>query len=442
MAFGDIMNPMMMDPAQFGTIKPPSNIPPANPARTFGPMIEEMRLQRQARMDQYNQGRQASGGGRMAGMMGGLLGGNQDMNAYNDPAFHEQANKLLANYGLSLPQSVGPNAILPNSGFFGNHPRLSGGIEGAMLGFMNTPETTGGTGQGITNALRGALGGMAEKRQLLAQRMMQPFAQAGQLEQMQQMIDRHQASISEEALRQAHIKYYDAEAEHLTQDNKNQYYGERVGEDGKLYGINKRTNKLEVIPGSEDSPFVSKAEPGIASSIPLIHELGLDPNNMSQSDWHKVNLLKQQREVQVSGAKAGADTAARETERKKQGYLSDKERSDLKDIEDAHNKQLLNPNNAEARRNFVYGGGNREDWTKFVEQHNNKVEQSRKQAKEDFYAGQNPMGGTSQAPQQASPTPALTPTKPKKQSSSPQPQGDVGGIKINRDANGRIIGIE
>lgn len=192
-----------------------------------------------ARTSEYGPGRgmRQMGGGANPLMSQGSL----DPSILMSPEFQAQANALLGKYGLSLPQQVGPNAILPNTGYFGNHPHLSGAIEGAIYGAMATPPNSQTVGEGITNALIGGFGGQAMRRQSLTNQLMQPFGAAQQIEQLQDlqqkrdlnkaMIDRYK---SEADIQQQRLQMQQDLADERAQNSRPQPFQRPDGSTGFL----------------------------------------------------------------------------------------------------------------------------------------------------------------------------------------------------------------
>lgn len=108
-------------------------------------------------------------------MLNGMMGmsNEPDFSQFTyDPAMRQQA----INAGVTPldPSQVRHNAILPNTGFFGNHPRLSGAIEGGLFGAL---ASHGGmtTGESIQGAIEGIVGGQQMRQGMLRQQFARPF---------------------------------------------------------------------------------------------------------------------------------------------------------------------------------------------------------------------------------------------------------------------------
>lgn len=144
------------------------------------------------------------------GMLGGIasMANEPDYSAFTyDPAAHAAAQKYLGQFGLSPLEAnqVKQNQLLPNTGFFGNHPQLSRALEGAAFAGMaahggNTP------GESIQGALSGWLGGNRLRQGMYNQQFARPFEAAGMLEGMQDATQRRE-------LQGAQIKRYESESD-------------------------------------------------------------------------------------------------------------------------------------------------------------------------------------------------------------------------------------
>lgn len=136
----------------------------------------------------------------------------------------EKINQQLAQFGVQLPTNPNPNAFLPNTGFFGNHPGFAAGLEGALLGAMGAGSADT-WGEGISNAIRGGVGAIESRRAAVNAQYTAPLDMAhtlGQLTlnqaQLQNYTDMHQ-------LHNAQMRNIDSEIN--ARDNK---------PDPKLYG--------------------------------------------------------------------------------------------------------------------------------------------------------------------------------------------------------------
>lgn len=152
----------------------------------------------------------ASTGGRMRspGQQQNPMGqgmGEPDYSQFTfDPEARAAANQQLGQYGLHTlaPEDVNPNALLPNSGFFGRHPGIARGIEGGIFGAAAT-RGSDTWGEGISNVMQGLIGGRQMRQSMINRQFAAPFEQAHMLEGLEDMsqkrdlnsamIDWHQA---------------------------------------------------------------------------------------------------------------------------------------------------------------------------------------------------------------------------------------------------------
>jgi len=139
-------------------------------------------------------------------MSGGMMGGGNDMSAYTyNPQMRAQAQALGVN-PLS-PEQVNPNAVLPNSGFFGAHPRFAQALEGGLFGAANT-RGADTWGEGISNIAQGLIQGRAQRAEMLGRQFEAPFAQAEQMGRLKNL-------QSTDELHEAMIQHYRAQTEAL-----------------------------------------------------------------------------------------------------------------------------------------------------------------------------------------------------------------------------------
>lgn len=178
----------------------------ASMGQSFNPgVMQQMRAMRYLR---------SMGGGqahtpRQQGNPMGGMGSEPDYSAYTyDPAARAQAAKALSPYGLSplAPEDVKQNALLPNTGFFGNHPRLSSAIEGGIFGGAST-QGSNTWGEGISNVFQGLIHGQQARRGMLNQQFEAPFKQAQGLEGLYDLQQKREDQA-------AMIKYHQGMLEH------------------------------------------------------------------------------------------------------------------------------------------------------------------------------------------------------------------------------------
>lgn len=151
------------------------------------PMMQTMMQMRAMRYMNPNYGMARPG--RMPAQRSPFFGGTQVdpeamgyMQLSQTPEGRAGADQMFASMGMPglhalNPAQASPYAVLPNSGFFGRHTRIGSALEGAMFGGANVqPAQT--VGEGISNALRGALGGTAQRSAAIAQQYAAPFRAA------------------------------------------------------------------------------------------------------------------------------------------------------------------------------------------------------------------------------------------------------------------------
>ena len=178
------------------------------------------------------------------------MGGGNDMSAFTyNPQMRAQAQALGVN-PLS-PEQVNPNAVLPNSGFFGAHPRFAQALEGGLFGAANTrgAETWG---EGISNIAQGLIQGRAQRANIINRQFEAPFAQAEQMGRLKEM-------QSTNELHEAMIQHYRAQSEHMKAQDE---LGQDKLDETRPYPIpgvgyaqlNPATRQWEMHPVSQEKP--------------------------------------------------------------------------------------------------------------------------------------------------------------------------------------------
>lgn len=308
----DIMSMMMsgMLPATEGSFGQ-TPTPDMGVMRAMQQMRPIRMMEMMNRQPAFGRGR---GGGGGASEMGGMNEPDYSSASF-DPEARAAADKALSPYGLHPldPSQVQHNALLPNSGFFGNHPRLSGAMEGALFAAANTrPSNT--PGEGISNAAQGLLAGTMQRRGMLNRQFETPFRQAGMMQQLQhsQMTDQ---------LDEAQIQRYRAMANHY--DDAPEPHPVPLSRDAAGFSTwNSKTGTWETKENPYYDPktasplhnslqgqmvtgrFGEPPEPGGAKDNKKgSPTFGMDS---SQQYWDKVNHWMQGNKVEVAGASAGA----------------------------------------------------------------------------------------------------------------------------------------
>jgi hypothetical protein len=240
-----------------------------------------------------------------------------------DPAMNAAA-KAAGVQPLEAGQ-VKQNTLLPNTGFFGNHPTLSHALEGGLysLAASHGGMTPGESMQGVAEGL---IGGHRIQEGLYRQQFARPFESAGMLEGLRDVGEQR-------LLRQAQIKHYSDEAD-IQRDRvqleteKNQLgldklnatrpvpveggtYLYHPGQEGSI-GVNGRTPYQT--PGApagwafEAGPGRGKGQEGDldVATREQLRVAGVDPNTATPKQIATANQKAQNQKVQVMGAGAGA----------------------------------------------------------------------------------------------------------------------------------------
>lgn len=241
-------------------------------------------------------------------------GAGSDYSAFTyDPAMRAQAE---AN-GVSplAPDQVRSNAVLPNSGFFGAHPRLSAGIEGAMFSAANT-RGANTVGEGISNVMQGMIGGQQQRGQMLERQFEAPFQDAAALQGIKHARLQNDLSQSEIDFRRAQITKLG-----MDRPDPTPHYGDtKVLGDGSVQSMNTLTGQYEpsgLGPGSVPVKDPDRASPmggGIVGS--LIHgQLGDPPQAGTPAAakyWKQATKMAKDMHYGMSYAGAEGGTAGRD----------------------------------------------------------------------------------------------------------------------------------
>lgn len=233
-------------------------------------------------------------------------GAGADYSAFTyDPAMRAQAQSAGVN-PLS-PDQVNPNAVLPNGGFFGAHPMLSRGIEGAMFGAANT-RGANTLGEGISNVTQGIIGGQQMRGQMLERQFQAPFQDAAALQGIKHASLVNQNDEAEIALRRAQTdKILNAP------DPMPKYNSHIPAADGSVWGLRQDGGQPEqVLPPGTIAPKNSPTphDPGIAPYTPYAKSHGWDVDTMTPKQWQQVKKEKFNDDVRLAGSKKAADINA------------------------------------------------------------------------------------------------------------------------------------
>lgn len=181
----------------------------------------------------FEHGARSSYGHGIAGdpLLSGLASnrGEPDYSQFTyNPAMHQAA--IAAGVQPLEANQVKPNVLLPNTGFFGNHPALSGGLEGALFGLA---ASHGGAtlGESLQGVAEGVIGGQQIRQGLQRQQFARPFEARAMLEGMQD--------------RQQKRDLQDADIQHLRA--LNEHY--KNGDDEKAAALENTQRHQEIMEG-------------------------------------------------------------------------------------------------------------------------------------------------------------------------------------------------
>ena len=274
-------------------------------------------------------GRQRMANGQnslLSGLLGG--GGGSDYSQFTyDPDARAAASEFLGQYGLSplAPEDVKTNAVLPNSGFFGRHGRLSGMLEGGLFG---AAATQGGDtiGENISGVARGMIEGPQMRANILNQQFARPFQAAGMLENLQDQVQKRD-------LQEAQIQYYNERAlrepiphavtplpstagGYITYDNE----GNETVKENPFY--DPKSNRTG-----------GSAWANATAVRPYFQQMGINnPDDATPAQWKKANDMRVRDEGLKAGARAAGTDAGHAPERdlKDQQALDKQKQSFLK----------------------------------------------------------------------------------------------------------------
>jgi hypothetical protein len=239
------------------------------------------------------------------------MGGGEDYSQYTfDPQAHEAASQFLGQYGLSPldPSQVKPNTILPNSGFFANHPRLSSMLEGGIYG---AAATRGGAtiGDNISNVADSLIAGPRMRAAAYNQQFERPFQAAHMLEGMQDQAQKRE-------LTEAQIQHARAVTQRLNDPlpKPDHPVTGMSANDSSFFTYDSEGNATQ-----HENPFFDKTaanagkmHPGITAVYRYFRQMGItDPDNATPEQWKKVNQMDADDKVAIAGSRTAAEAIAR-----------------------------------------------------------------------------------------------------------------------------------
>lgn len=285
-----------MEEAGFGAGGGGSNI--SSMQRQLSPL----RAMRYLRQPFAHIGRGPNQGSGQNGPMPGM--GGTDYSSYTfDPEARAQAQKQLAPYGQSplSPDQVQNNTILPNSGFFGRHPRLSNAIESGMYGAAMT-RGSDTWGEGISNVMQGLIGGQQAHRAAYDRQFQAPFEAASG---MASLMDQSQ----KRDLQEAEIQHYRILNQKI-QNTPDQKPSPVPATDSSYFTLDDKGNWVQ-----KENPYFDPKAAATAKALgpnnhlaPYFKIANVDPAVASPADWKRANDAYIQDQSRISASRAaGAD---------------------------------------------------------------------------------------------------------------------------------------
>lgn len=304
LGMGGGYSPEMGAQNPFGTGGGASN----NVARQIAPLRAMGYINRESRMGMQTPRTTRSGAGNRF-LPGGPGSDGMDYSQFTfDPAAHDAATKFLGQYGLSPldPSQVKPNTVLPNSGFFANHPRLSGMLEGGIYGAAAS-QGANTWGEGIQSVANSLIAGPRMRAAAYQQQFEKPFQAAHMLEGMQDMAQKRELTSAQiereraytQALKDKPDPFHAATAIPATASSFITYEnGVPTQHENKYF---------------DKTSGGSKNTPGVAPVLRYIRQLygNVDPDSLGKDQWAAVNKLAANEAVKVAGARTAADAIAR-----------------------------------------------------------------------------------------------------------------------------------
>ncbi len=262
----------------------------------------ETPFERGARSSYGHQG--ISGNPMLAQMMG--MGNQPDYSQFTyDPAMRQRA--MDAGVQPLEASQVKHNTFLPNTGFFGNHPRLSAALESGVYGAL---AAHGGQtiGDSIQGSLEGIVGGQRLRQGVLNQQFARPFEAAGMIEGLQDMKQKRDLQS--------------ADIEHLRAEN--QKLG-RPDHDFRAFGVSRNDPEIATIDNTtgnvkyDANPLYDPSQTKAARALEDIslgtreqlRIMGVDPATATTAQLAAANQKASAQLATRAGNAAGAGQNAR-----------------------------------------------------------------------------------------------------------------------------------
>jgi len=360
-------------------------------ARQLAPLRAMSYINRDARMGMQVPRSTRSGAGNRF-LPGGQAADGMDYSQFTfDPDAHAAASKFLGQYGLSplAPSQVQQNTVLPNTGFFGNHPRLSRMLEGGIYGAAAS-QGSNTWGEGIQSVANSLIAGPRMQAAAYQQQFEKPFQAARMLEGMEDVSQKRE-------LTEAEIQRTRAQTQALQDkpDAMDKVTHIFQAPSGEMQGVHESGKVTSLGPGME-KPASEKLPPGLAKVYNLIGARGYDPTKpLSPAQWKVINSDYVKEQQQIASDRTGAATAARIQQQHK---LGDKLPVDVQNRIDTLKKSWLDPKNKELRSSLRWGSKDANGKTKLlsepeidnaIAQRNMQTSEQMQKEIEDYIQSQN-----------------------------------------------------
>lgn len=273
----------------------------------------------------------------LAGMLGGD-GGTDYSQFTTDPVAHQAASDALAPYGLAPLEAsqVQRNSILPNTGFFGNHPRLSGALEGGIYGAL---AAHGGNtvGESIQGALEGLVGGRQLQQAAYNRQFAKPFEAANAMEHLEDLQQKRD-------LQDAEIQHYRAMNQKLGRPDHDFHAVPMTKSDQGYMSYDTTTGKSEYVKNPDYDPALVTRQTRAnewsgygTDRTAIAQELypNKGPHELTQSEMANVNSEFERRMVTRTQDRSKAGGEGR---KEVPGALTDTQKENISTIRSQMNK--------------------------------------------------------------------------------------------------------
>lgn len=303
-----------------------------------------------------------------------LLGGDSGADftqVMRSQAARQQANDMLGQYGLSLPEDINPNAFLPNSGFFGRHQKLAAMLEGGVLGGIHGAEN--GT---IMGGVAGGLQALGDRRNAVNAQLAAPF---GMWQQM--------ANMEKESTQIDDMRALADERRRKAQDPMSKFYSVHQDKNtGLLVGMGPKG--LEELPGQRDTSGAPKYDFGSADKPPKysqgvtdqLYIMGVDPKTATPAQLDKANKAYLAQQKDLFGFRASASFREGDKDPAEIQRLFHNADSDMTGM-------LLDPKNKGEVARMISQGVPYKEVDSRIQAQNNAIRRSRSDWEQEIRAG-------------------------------------------------------